>query len=63
MGAVRNFSDAGARLITVPTDDNGMDVDALEAILHDLNRQNLRPKFIYTIPTFHNPTGVTMPLS
>jgi len=63
MGAVRHFSDAGARLVTVPTDDDGMDVAALEDILHDLNRQNLRPKFIYTIPTFHNPTGATMPLA
>jgi 2-aminoadipate transaminase len=63
MGAVRHFSDAGARLVTVPTDDDGMDVTALEDILRNLNRQNLRPKFIYTIPTFHNPTGVTMPLA
>ena len=63
MGAVRHFNDAGARLVTVPTDDDGMDVVALEDILHDLNRQNLRPKFIYTIPTFHNPTGATMPLA
>jgi 2-aminoadipate transaminase len=62
MGAVRHFSDAGARLVTVPTDDDGMDVEALEEILHDLKRQNVRPKFIYTIPTFHNPTGATMPL-
>jgi 2-aminoadipate transaminase len=31
--------------------------------LQDLNRKNMRPKFIYTIPTFHNPTGATMPLA
>ncbi|HKF95761.1 MAG TPA: PLP-dependent aminotransferase family protein, partial [Gammaproteobacteria bacterium] len=63
MGAVRHFADAGARLITVPTDDHGMDADALEGILSDLRRQDIRPKFIYTIPTFHNPTGTTMPLT
>jgi 2-aminoadipate transaminase len=63
MGAVRNFSEAGARLVTVPTDEYGMDIEALEAILRDLDRQNVRPKFIYSIPTFHNPTGVTMPLA
>jgi 2-aminoadipate transaminase len=62
MGAVRHFSDAGARLITIPTDAQGMDVDALEQTLIDLRRQSVRPKFIYTIPTFHNPTGATMPL-
>jgi 2-aminoadipate transaminase len=63
MGAVRYFADAGARLVTVPTDADGMDVDALESILIDLRRQSIRPKFIYTIPTFHNPTGTTMPLA
>src|SRR5690606_7195159 len=62
MGAVRHFSDAGARLITVPTDTQGMNIDALESILRDLRRQNIRPKFIYSIPTFQNPTGTTMPL-
>jgi 2-aminoadipate transaminase len=63
MGAVRHFSEAGARLVTLPTDDGGMDVDALEATLRDRRKQGVRPKFIYTIPTFHNPTGATMPLA
>jgi 2-aminoadipate transaminase len=63
MGAVRYFADAGARLLSVPTDADGMNVGALEALLHDLRRRNVRPKFIYTIPTFHNPTGATMPLA
>jgi 2-aminoadipate transaminase len=63
MGAVRHFSDSGARLVTVPTDANGMDVDALEQTLIDFQRQGVRPKFIYTIPTFHNPSGATMPLA
>jgi len=63
MGAVRLFSAAGARLVTVPTDAQGMDVEALEQSLRDLRAQGIRPKFIYTIPTFHNPTGATMPLA
>jgi 2-aminoadipate transaminase len=63
MGAVRYYSEAGARLVTVPTDAHGMDVDALDQTLIDLRQQNVRPKFIYTIPTFHNPAGVTMPLA
>jgi 2-aminoadipate transaminase len=63
MGAVRQFSTAGARLVTVPTDVQGMDVDALEQSLRDLRAQGIRPKFIYSIPTFHNPTGATMPLA
>jgi 2-aminoadipate transaminase len=63
MGAVRHFSEAGARLVTVPTDGQGMDVDALEEILRQLRKDGVRPKFLYTIPTFHNPTGTTMPLA
>jgi 2-aminoadipate transaminase len=62
MGAVRHFAEAGARLVTVPTDEAGMNVDALEESLIELRDQGIRPKFIYTIPTFHNPTGATMPL-
>lgn len=63
MGAVRRFSMAGANLVTVPVDAEGMDVDALEATLRDLAGRGVRPKFIYSIPTFHNPSGVTMPLA
>ncbi|MBN4004505.1 PLP-dependent aminotransferase family protein [Nostoc sp. LPT] len=63
LGVVNRFVQAGARLITIPVDELGMDVDALEETLSDLKKQGIRPRFIYTIPTFHNPTGATMPLS
>ncbi|MEH1909558.1 MAG: PLP-dependent aminotransferase family protein [Nostoc sp.] len=62
MGVVSRFVHAGARLITIPVDELGMDVDVLEVTLSDLKKQGIRPRFIYTIPTFHNPTGATMPL-
>ncbi|MEN9937657.1 MAG: hypothetical protein RLZZ387_4236 [Chloroflexota bacterium] len=62
MGAVRYFSAAGARLVTVPTDGEGLVVDALEEILHEHRARGVRPKFIYTIPTYQNPTGTLMPL-
>ncbi|MHC5776452.1 aminotransferase-like domain-containing protein [Nostoc sp.] len=62
MGVVSRFVYAGARLITIPVDELGMDVDVLEVTLSDLKKQGIRPRFIYTIPTFHNPTGATMPL-
>jgi 2-aminoadipate transaminase len=62
MGAVRHFALAGARLITVNVDDEGLDIDALETTLRDLAKRGQRPKFIYTIPTFHNPSGTLMPL-
>ena len=63
MGAVRHFAEGGAKLVTVPTDDQGMDVEALEDTLRNLKQAGVRPKFLYTIPTFHNPTGTTMPLA
>ncbi|MEH2337537.1 aminotransferase-like domain-containing protein [Nostoc sp.] len=62
LGVVVRFVHAGARIITIPVDELGMDVDALEETLSDLKKQGIRPRFIYTIPTFHNPTGATMPL-
>jgi 2-aminoadipate transaminase len=62
MTAVRRFELAGARIVTIPTDAQGMDMDALERSLVELGREGVRPKLIYTIPTFHNPSGVTMPL-
>lgn len=63
MGAVKNFLLGGAKLITIPVDQDGMDLDLLEQTLRDLASQNIRPKFIYTIPTFQNPSGTDMPLA
>jgi 2-aminoadipate transaminase len=49
----------GATLLEVPVDDDGMDVDALEELVAAAGRT---PKAIYTIPTFQNPSGVTLSL-
>jgi 2-aminoadipate transaminase len=54
-GALQIFQIAGLRAIAVPVDDDGMRVDHVEAIL-----RTRRPRFIYTMPSIHNPTGVTM---
>jgi 2-aminoadipate transaminase len=43
-------------------DRDGMVVEQLEATLDELERSGRRPKFIYTVPNFHNPAGVTMSL-
>jgi 2-aminoadipate transaminase len=43
-------------------DRDGMRVHELEATLDELERSGRRPKFIYTVPNFHNPAGVTMSL-
>lgn len=62
MGAVKNFMIGGAKLVTIDVDAHGMDLDALEATLRDHAARGVRPKFIYTIPTFQNPSGTDMPL-
>lgn len=55
--AIQLFRTAGARIMAVPVDDNGMRVDLLEQLLH-----RYRPKLIYTIPNHQNPTGTEMTL-
>lgn len=54
-GAINAFWCAGARILEVPMQDDGMDIEALERLL-----SRHRAKLIYTNPTFQNPTGVTM---
>ena len=58
IGATNAFRSYGAHLVGVPVKEDGMDLDALEKALAENN--NVR--FIYTIPTFQNPMGVTMSL-
>lgn len=53
---------SGARIIPVPVDDKGLDVDALEHLLEEKAFGADRPKLIYTVPTFGNPTGAALPL-
>ena len=40
--------------------DQGIDIDSLRRNLERLRRTGIYPKFIYTVPTFQNPSGVTM---
>lgn len=61
LGAVRTFRLAQARLEELPLDEHGLVVDELERRLAQLAAEGIRPKFLYTLPTFHNPAGVTMP--
>ena len=59
-GAVPTFSSYEADVIQVEMDSDGMRVDLLEDVLAQLDREQRRPKFIYTVPTFQNPAGVTL---
>jgi 2-aminoadipate transaminase len=61
-GAVPTFSTYQADVVQVTMDRDGMRTDELEATLDALERSGQRPKFIYTVPNFHNPAGVTLSL-
>ena len=54
-GALDLFRALGFKVVGVPVDRHGMQVEALETLL-----QQYHPKLIYTIPTFHNPTGTCL---
>jgi 2-aminoadipate transaminase len=58
VGALMAFAGFEAAIESIPTDRDGMQVDALEERL----AAGLRPKFVYVIPEYQNPTGRTMPL-
>lgn len=55
LAALQVFLGYQARIMAIPMDKDGMMVDQLEAVL-----KTSRPKFIYVIPTFQNPTGICM---
>jgi 2-aminoadipate transaminase len=61
-GAVPTFCAYQADVVQVTMDRDGMQTDELETTLDELERAGRRPKFIYTVPTFHNPAGVTLSL-
>ena len=59
VGALSAFSAYEPRYVQVELDDDGMIVEQLEEAL----LKGARPKFVYTVPNFHNPAGVTMSLA
>jgi 2-aminoadipate transaminase len=61
-GAVPTFCSYEAEVIQIEMDGDGMRIDVLEETLARLDAEGRRPKFVYTIPTFQNPAGVTMSL-
>ena len=57
LGAIQSFRAYQARFVTVPLDEDGIQTDKLEEVL-----ERHPVKFIYVLPNFHNPAGVTMAL-
>jgi len=56
LGALQAWNAYGPEYVAVPFDDDGMQVDTLEDALR------MGPKFIYVLPNFQNPTGITLTL-
>jgi 2-aminoadipate transaminase len=57
LAALQAFASHGARPVSVPSDEHGMQVDALHAVI-----RAERPRLIYIVPDFHNPKGTTLSL-
>ncbi|WP_019075371.1 PLP-dependent aminotransferase family protein [Streptomyces hokutonensis] len=56
LAALQVFAFAGARVVGVPSDSDGLDPEALDELV-----ARERPKLLYTVPSFQNPTGRTLP--
>ena len=56
IGAIQAMRLSGGLLVGLPTDDQGLAVEDLEERL----RRGLRPRLVYVVPNFHNPTGATL---
>ncbi len=62
-GAVPVFCSYQAEVVQIDCDADGMRVEDLEEVLERLDREGRRPKFVYSVPTFQNPAGVTLSLA
>ncbi len=59
-GAITRLKRCKANIIGLPVDDDGMSTSALSNALDDCKKKGIKPKYIYTIPTIHNPTATIM---
>ena len=57
LGAIQAMREYNAKLVAMPTDDQGVIVEAAEELI-----KKHHPKMMYIIPTFQNPTGITLSL-
>lgn len=62
LGGLQSFRSYQAQMVGVEQDHDGMRVDHLAEQLQALRRRSIRPKFIYVVPDFQNPSGTTMDL-
>jgi 2-aminoadipate transaminase len=60
-GTINRLKRLGVHAVGIPLDRDGMRIDVLAQELAALRQRNIKPKYIYTIPTVQNPTGTIMP--
>lgn len=63
LGGISAFASYGAEMYGVSLDENGMSAVELQETLEKMKQNGEKPKFIYIIPDFQNPAGITMPES
>ncbi len=63
LGALQAFNFFEAQYAAADSDDDGIIPDDLEEGLEALRRRGVRPKFMYAVPTFQNPSGTVIPES
>ena len=61
-GTLEAYRREGAQLVGIPMDEDGMRTDALEERVKDLCARGRKPRFIYTLASYQNPTGSVMPI-
>jgi 2-aminoadipate transaminase len=62
LGGIQAFARAGADMQPIPLKEDGMDLEHLVKVLKDLEARGRKPRFIYVIPDYQNPSGITMTL-
>jgi len=62
VGAIQAFHSYGAKMLGIEQDEEGTQTAQLEAEIEKLAAKGSKPKFIYEIPDFQNPSGITMSL-
>ncbi|MQA04352.1 MAG: aminotransferase class I/II-fold pyridoxal phosphate-dependent enzyme [Streptosporangiales bacterium] len=63
VGALGVFASYQSEVVHVPTDDQGLQPEALRETLQRLAAAGKQPKLLYTVPNYHNPAGVTLTAS
>jgi len=59
-GVLSRLAERGVTMVTIPVDEDGMRTDILESELSRLKTSGVTPKYIYSIPSIHNPTGTIL---